>query len=485
MSAIDYSKFDHIGEEEEQEEAELRAKSRETREAALRRRHGGRLPAKYVDSDGETVSEPSDDEDEGMSKMKKEMENMDYGDKPVGEYDGEDDSDSDDEDLHPLFWTKMPKPGSKQEGAAQVLKDLVYKNENDEDKSPNELAVDFKEKGNDFFKWGVKFYRRALKEYKEALMWARKGDGNDDNRKCYAAILSNRAAINIKFKNYGSVIKDCEAAIKFGPDPLPNAKPFYRAGFASFELGKYKQALAFAKKGLELEPETELLKELKAKAHKKVEAQKREKIARERVEAQERKLDEEMRKACVARGITMGPLVSDIEVYLANMVGNKTKGGFPRPTYLEGSMQWSALLMFPETMQTDFIMSFDLRHRFRDHLEMMFPMSLADNCSEKRAPWDTNFDYTLDALAIYFEERQGDAFDMTKMWANQYGKKSDKEDYSKKLRVKVGLDKTLQDAITDPAYIVPGLPTFYVVSTRSDYFKETFEPHHDGRLRIL
>ncbi len=497
-SVVDYSKFDKIGEEEEAEaQAEQRNKVAKYKRAVARQ--GGKT-YKYVDSDGETVS---DDEDDYLARRKEQESTIDYGTGTIyeasesndnsskvaaqgGDNDEDSDEDSDDEELHPLFWTKMPKEGEKGFETAEMLRNLVYKNDDDEDKTPNDLAADFKEKGNEFFKWGPKFYKRALKEYKEAIQWARKGDGSDENRACYAAILSNRAAIQLKFRNYGSVVRDCKAAIEFGPDPMPNSKAHYRAALASQELGKARDADRFVKDGLKLEPDNAVLIELGKKTGAKLAEQKRVKLAKDRADAQERKLDEQMRQACLACNIKVGRLQSDIEMYISYAVGNKTQGGFPRPGYEDGSMQWPVLLMFPEKMQTDFIQSFDLRHRFRDHLEMMFPINRSECPGPKVPPWDEGeFQYTLDSMEVYFEERHIEPFDMQKMWGPQYARTSDKVDWGKKLRVRVGLDKTLLDAISDKNYVVPGLPTFIVVSNRSKYYTDTFVPSHKDRLRTL
>mmetsp|Transcript_5221 Transcript_5221/g.7981 ORF Transcript_5221/g.7981 Transcript_5221/m.7981 type:complete len:453 (+) Transcript_5221:73-1431(+) len=452
MAAIDYSKFEKLA--LEQEEEERREKEAQPKPNVI---------SKYVDSDGETVS--------------------------GGESESESDSDDDDdEELHPLFWNKMPKQGSKREGMAKVLDDLVYKNDDDEDKTPNELAIDFKDKGNDYYKWGRKYYKKALKEYKQALQYAREGDGSDENKLCYASILANRAAINLKMRNFGSVVRDCKAAIKYGPSPLPNCKPYFRAATASIELGKHKDAKKFIDQGLKLDADNKEMRELKEKVEKKLKEQRKAQMKIERERLAERKKDEVMRKACVALGIVVGPLVNDIAQFTQSAVGNLTGGGFPRPGLENDSMQWPVMVMYPESMQSEYIMSFDLEHTFRMHLEQMFPETAAE-CqpgNPQLAPWDTEGAYSLDSIEIYFEERYVQPFKMDKMWAAQYGKVSQKDDFKKRCRVRVKLDTSLKKCLQDSQYVVPGIPTFYVVSNRSSkYYNDVFVPQHKGRLRIL
>jgi len=481
---VDYSRFEDI---ERAEKAAEGSSSDSKGRVAL---------AKYVDSDGDTVSAPSDDELEPVSKDAKLVRRKDNVENDTEEWNGvevppdvADDSESDDddfnedEDLHPLFWRRMPKKGTKGDGMAEVLHNMVYKNDKDEDKTANELANDFKEKGNEFYKWGEKFFKKAMKEYKEALQWARKGDGRPENQICYASILSNRAAINLKWQNFGSVVRDCEAAIKYGPDPLPNCKTHYRAALASFELGKMRDAVTFAKGGLDIDPSNELLQSVWDKADNKLAEQRTAQRQKEREMMLERKLDEEMRKQCQARGLRIGPLVNDISNFLARGMGQRTQGGFPRPTYFENSMQWPVMLMYPEVMQTEFIQSFDMSHSFRAHLLQMFPQN--QNDLSKKAHWDSNGNYTVDKLEVYFEERYVEPFDMSKMWASQYNKRLETEDYSKKLRVKVSLDASLSQALKDPGYVVPGIPTFYVVSNSTVFYSDVFVKEHKGRFRIL
>mmetsp|Transcript_13769 Transcript_13769/g.26713 ORF Transcript_13769/g.26713 Transcript_13769/m.26713 type:complete len:484 (+) Transcript_13769:144-1595(+) len=479
---IDYSKFEAIERQVVEDEAAEKAakeaaKQREKEEieasdgdqkakakALEANRNKFRPPAKYVDSDGDTVSNPSEDEDSDSD---------------------DEDGLNEDEDLHPLFWRRMPKPGTKGDEQAKILRDLVYKNEEDEPKHPNELAEDFKEKGNEFFKWGPKYFKRAMQEYKEALQWARKGDDSIENKKCYAAILSNRAAINLKLGNNGSVVRDCEAAIKYGPEPLPNPKTHWRAAMACSKLGKLREAKKFVDDGLKIDPENAEMIKLAAKVKKDLDAQKKAEREKERKLMEERRKDEQMRKECLERGFHVGPLVNDIEMYLQGAIGNKTQGGFPRPGRENNSMQWPVMLMYPEHMQTEFISAMDLHHTFRDHLEIMFPPSRAAMTPENKAPWDELGDYTVDEMEVYMEERVVHSFDMERMWEKQYSIKPEKEDWSKRRRVLVSLDKTLNDCLKDPDYVIPGVPTFYVVSKRSAYYKDTFCPDHNGRLRIL
>ncbi len=64
--------------------------------------------------------------------------------------------------------------------------------------------------------------------------------------------------------------------------------------------------------------------------------------------------------------------------------------------------------------------------------------------------------------------------------ALDYGRRPDKEDFSKKLRVHVPLDCTLEDAMRDRAYVIAGVPPFYLVVAGSAYYRERFALAHQG-----
>jgi tetratricopeptide (TPR) repeat protein len=51
-----------------------------------------------------------------------------------------------------------------------------------------------------------------------------------------AKLHANRAAINLKYKNYGKVVEDCKIALKYIPTYL---KAFYRMGKAYIAMNKY------------------------------------------------------------------------------------------------------------------------------------------------------------------------------------------------------------------------------------------------------
>lgn len=74
----------------------------------------------------------------------------------------------------------------------------------------------------------------AYKKYSEAL------NLKPTNKILLSKIHSNRAMINLKYKNYGKVIEDCKLSVDFDPT---NVKAFYRMGKAYIYLKKYKECM--------------------------------------------------------------------------------------------------------------------------------------------------------------------------------------------------------------------------------------------------
>lgn len=63
---------------------------------------------------------------------------------------------------------------------------------------------------------------------------------NCNNPQLNAKLHANRAAINLKYKNYGKVIEDCRTAIQHAPDYI---KAYYRMGKAYIALNKFAECI--------------------------------------------------------------------------------------------------------------------------------------------------------------------------------------------------------------------------------------------------
>ena len=78
------------------------------------------------------------------------------------------------------------------------------------------------------------YLKDAYKKYTEAL------ELKVQDKKLRAKLHCNRASINLKFKNYGKVIKDCQDALELNPEYL---KAYYRMAKAYIALRKYEECI--------------------------------------------------------------------------------------------------------------------------------------------------------------------------------------------------------------------------------------------------
>lgn len=135
----------------------------------------------------------------------------------------------------------------------QALQEMVY------DQEPDDLAAQFKDQGNSYFKRGKSCYPGAIKAYTEALVQCRKAlnveglkpEQTAELNSLLASILANRSLVNLKLENFRTVIIDCQESCQLEPT---NAKVYYRAAKAAKGLKRYKRGLKILEQGLTCVP---------------------------------------------------------------------------------------------------------------------------------------------------------------------------------------------------------------------------------------
>lgn len=253
--------------------------------------------------------------------------------------------------------------------------------------TPTEIATNFRLQGNDSFK--AKSYRDAIKFYTQALTTPSLPPDDPIREIC----LVNRAAANLELKNYGSVLKDCSAAMKLNPG---NIKAHYRATGALAALSRWEEAIEIANRGLELDPTNKPLKLLLTTAqtgHKAAEA-KRQKEAQEQAELRRNQyaLKSALRTLGVQTKRSPGkaPELEGHKISLIDVDGD---------TGVIKKLLFPVIVLYPLHAQSDFV-----------------PTWREDETSEERLggevlseppPWDSVKEYTWKGVDVFMETTTG------------------------------------------------------------------------------
>lgn len=272
-------------------------------------------------------------------------------------------------DSIPLFMKSLPE-GDSENAAISALQDLAY------DGTPDEIAQNFKEQGNDYFKG--KRFREALGFYTQGV------DAKPTDVALREALLCNRAACNLELKNYGSVLRDCSAAITINPK---SAKAYYRSGLALMALERFDEALDCCDRCLEFDKNNVGVVALRGKASTKKEekeTKERERLERIRKEQEEQRA---LKAAFAERNI--------IEVPNPQGSANPYAPHFDPEGPTKTSLIIPVFFLYPQHATSDVIQEYIEDTPFSAHLAAMFP-------PQAPAPnWDRNGEYVDGQLVIY------------------------------------------------------------------------------------
>lgn len=162
---------------------------------------------------------------------------------------------------------------------------------------PLEIAQNFKEQGNDYFKG--KRYREASGFYTQGI------DATPTDKVLLEALLCNRAACNLELRelifplclcsictypyrkeNYGSVLRDCSKALTLNNN---SSKSYYRSALALTSLSRYEEALDCCSRCLAYDADNTGVKAVQVRAAK----LKREADIREQKKQEEKRKEDE------------------------------------------------------------------------------------------------------------------------------------------------------------------------------------------------
>ncbi|PRP77002.1 hypothetical protein PROFUN_14691 [Planoprotostelium fungivorum] len=307
-----------------------------------------------------------------------------------------------------------------------------------------EQAENLKIRGNTEFKLNRYRWNRALDLYTEAIE-----KGSEDKR-AVSLYHTNRAAVNLSLGNNRKVLEDCTEALKLDPK---NLKAYYRAAKASLDIQKYKDAVSYAAKGLQVDPTNKELLTVKSKIEKAWAAHR---------EAKKKRKEEELRQLETKKmkGAKVLEAIKERNVLLGRPLFD-TQRRYEGEIYVDketGQLHWPVLLLYEEHDTSEFVIDVCEDHTLSQHLSYMFPPTAKDY-----APWDTEKKYVIDSLEIYFEANSTAPIDP----------KMKKSGSSKRRWIKVKPTTTLKTVLAHPDHVVPGVPIFHIVANNSRY-KDVF-----------
>ncbi|ODQ63948.1 TPR-like protein [Nadsonia fulvescens var. elongata DSM 6958] len=279
----------------------------------------------------------------------------------------------------PFFMTQLDESNGEENIQLEALKALAYEGE------PDEIALNFKNQGNDCFK--VKKYVEAIKYYDQAL--AVKCCVSEIDTAC----LINKAACNLELRNYRKCINDCKAALKLSP---VNIKAIYRSGKAYYVLDHINECIDILRYGLTIEPENKQIVELLGMA----ENRNRVKDDLERKKRQKQELMDTKSK-CLDMALRANKIFS-IQTGNAPDLPHGVSLHLENETDPSSTIYFPAVFLYPVDYQSDFIQEFALEHSVQDHLEAVF---------EETPEWfgniDNPTDYNIKNLEAYLQTESG------------------------------------------------------------------------------
>ncbi|TPX40162.1 hypothetical protein SeMB42_g03936 [Synchytrium endobioticum] len=317
----------------------------------------------------------------------------------------------------PLFMTHLPKD-PQNNPAFEAIQALVY------DGSPQEVATNFKNQGNEAY---------SERRFKDARVFYTKGlETQCDHVGLMATLHVNRAAAHLELGNHRQALADCAAALKLSP---ANVKALFRSARACMALERYADAVDCIERALEIDPTNDALKrELERAEQKRLvslkELEKR-KAKRSDEDAKERALQQALKARNIRFIGTKPPHLDNHHIRLDP--GTNT-------------LFIPTIFLYPEHATSDFISAFNETDTLDDHLHTVF---------DTRAEWDTAHEYTPDRLSVFFETRDSDA---------------------KVTLVRVQHDTTLQDCFRHPGFrIVDGVASFIVLVAGTPFARAFIE----------
>ncbi|TKY88478.1 hypothetical protein EX895_002466 [Sporisorium graminicola] len=297
-------------------------------------------------------------------------------------------------DSVPLFMKDLPTDEST-DTALEALQSLAF------DGTPDEVASNFKQQANDYFK--AKRYREALGFYTQAI------DAAPQDKALLETLYANRAACNLELKNYGATLRDTSAVLGLNER---SEKAYYRATRALLALDRFQDAIDCAAHGVKVNPDNAEIAALKSKAEQKLaDVERRKKEAEERARRKDL-LAKTLQQALLVRGLWLEttprppdnpqPAHFDPESLPASSKDTlPLSESWTPPDIIRTPLVLPVFLMYPQHAQSDFIPDFHEDSTLTAYLSTIFPRDQLGSL-----PWDSRREYYDDNLNVYATTRK-------------------------------------------------------------------------------
>jgi len=243
-----------------------------------------------------------------------------------------------------------------------------------------EVAANFKEQGNEYFKG--KRHLEARNFYSQGI------EAKPTDNALLESLLCNRAASNLELQNYGLVLKDCSRAITLNPK---SSKAFYRSASALVALDRPEEAVDACARCLAFDPNNAGVNILKHRAEAATAANQKKKADREARRRNEESLANKLKKAFRERGLI--PLSNSSDASGVDYKPHFASAG--NPDVPEGTLIIPTFFLYPQHAQSDLVSEFAETMNVGEQLAIMFPTDAP------RLAWDVNGEYSYDMLVVY------------------------------------------------------------------------------------
>ncbi|KAJ3967732.1 40S ribosomal protein S7 [Lentinula raphanica] len=273
-------------------------------------------------------------------------------------------------DSIPLFMRSLPDEDPAENNSLAALQSLVHEG------TPDEIAENFKEQGNDYFKG--KRFRDAIGFYTQGI------DAKPDNPSLLEALLCNRAACNLELKNYGSVLRDCSKALSLNPK---SSKAYYRSALALIALERLSEAIDCCTRCLDYDKDNKGVQGVLERATKLKEAKDKKEFERQEKIREEKLAQANLNNAFKERHIFVLPKPDGSQnPYVPHFDPEDPSGD---------SLIFPVFFLYPQYATSDVIPEYVEDTPFSAHLANMFGPNVPP------PEWDLKRQYRVGNLVVY------------------------------------------------------------------------------------